>query len=999
MFEHADHLLELDGTLRSRLEQLLLDFDCGWDQGRLATAAQELAAEDPIRRSALIGMVQIDLEKQWKRKRQPIVEEYLTRYPELRAGGMVPVDLLRAEFEVRLQFHDAPRLEDYRRRFPAEADTLQRCMAQLAADGSRDSAVATLPLTDRASTNPGTPVAMPPPARQTQRGASDPPATGLQEARFSRADAPVPHAPRSLPAQFGRYRIIRPLGKGGMGAVYLAHDSALDREVALKVPHFDPDDGPMVLERFQREARAAAALQHPNICPVFDVGIIDGVHYFTMGYVEGKTLSEVLSLEGPLTPSRIARLVHRMAVALEKAHAAGIIHRDLKPSNVLLDKAGEPILTDFGLARRVGRVDAGLSRQGMLLGTPAYMSPEQAAGDLAAVDHRSDVWALGVILYELLTGRVPFDGPAQVVLGRILYSDPAPPSGLRPGVDARLEAICLRAMARKREDRFADMHELAAALSGWLDARSSAPESAVSPAEDEEKQPTLADTPAPAGNSPRRRRGLVVGLAAAALLLGIVLYVATDNGTIRIELNDPEAKVTVKVDGGDVTVAGLGSPLKLRAGPHHLEISGANFTTESRSFVVRRGANPVLKIELVPREQPAIRDDSDKKPGDVPIDPKKVPLPQFVTNKDVKFVRALPGATGIVRCLSFARDGKSLASGGEDKWVCLWNVRPGGLPDRKVGRLTYPVLGVVFSDDGKLLVAAGALGDKREVIVWELPGGKERSVLRWSEKNERCNWFALAVAPRGTMLAVAGPYDAKTRVWDLTALDQKPAALTETSWQQSLDHPAYALLFSEDGERLVSGWCAAGKEHVEMWDLKKRHLYRKNDGGPPHAGSISGGEPEKRGFLTYLSDVGQLGIIANLQWVSTEGQVQAWAPNAGPLRPLHLPGPRGPIGLLAAYSDLVEMGKVLIATTDSLPDGRVALWWSNYPYLPIVFAAHDKRVQALAVDPEGGLLATVAAGEVKLWSVPGGRFSGGPPRQEKPLPLPPPDGAQTPARI
>ena len=181
--------------------------------------------------------------------------------------------------------------------------------------------------------------------------------------------------PKNLPAPFGRYRLLRLLGQGGMGRVYLAHDSQLDRSVALKIPSLSPEDGPKVLERFYREARAAAVLNHPNICPVYDVGEIDGIPYLTMAYVEGKSLGAFASAPRSIAQRQVALLVRKLALGLAEAHKRGVIHRDLKPAIVMIDGRSEPIVMDFGLAGRRRPGDVRLTQMGDIMGTPAYMPP------------------------------------------------------------------------------------------------------------------------------------------------------------------------------------------------------------------------------------------------------------------------------------------------------------------------------------------------------------------------------------------------------------------------------------------------------------------------------------------------------------------------------------------------------------------------------------------------------------------------------------------------
>lgn len=276
-----------------------------------------------------------------------------------------------------------------------------------------------------------------------------------------------PNAPS--PVRFGRYELLRLLGQGGMGEVHLAHDTLLQRTVALKLPKF-ADDHPVHRERFFREARAAAVLTHPNICPVYDVGEIDGRPYLTMAYIEGPTLSQHLRDVGPLPCADAARLIATVAGAMQHAHSHGILHRDLKPSNILLNAAGEPIVMDFGLAFRFD-ADTGerLTQQGLVVGTPAYMPPEQVNGQ--TMGPTADVYSLCVVLYEMLTGRVPFQGALGQVLAHVEHTAPTPPSQLRPEIDWAAEAICLKGLAKSPAKRFADMATLARTLDDYTAGR------------------------------------------------------------------------------------------------------------------------------------------------------------------------------------------------------------------------------------------------------------------------------------------------------------------------------------------------------------------------------------------------------------------------------------------------------------------------------------------------------------------------------------------------
>jgi TPR repeat protein/serine/threonine protein kinase len=270
-----------------------------------------------------------------------------------------------------------------------------------------------------------------------------------------------------VPARVGRYVVRAVLGEGAFGRVYHAFDPQLHRDVAVKVPHPGALT-PGLRERFLREARATATVRHPNVCPIHDVGTDGDLPYLVMHFIPGGTLAGLLARRpAPFPPATAAAVVRKLALGVAAAHAKGVLHRDLKPANVLWDAANREVLvTDFGLARVGG--EAPLSRTGDILGTPAYMSPEQGRGRPDEVGPPTDVYSLGVILYRLLTGAVPFQGSVMEVLAQAQFNDPAPPSAVRPGLDPAIDAICLKAMARKPADRYASANEFAGALADYL---------------------------------------------------------------------------------------------------------------------------------------------------------------------------------------------------------------------------------------------------------------------------------------------------------------------------------------------------------------------------------------------------------------------------------------------------------------------------------------------------------------------------------------------------
>jgi predicted Ser/Thr protein kinase len=315
----------------------------------------------------------------------------------------------------------------------------------------------------------------------------------------------------SIPKTVGKYQVLGAIGKGGMGEVFKAYQADLRRNVAIKTLLSGEQATPEFLERFQREARTAAKLSHPNIVPIYDIGAEGKLHYIVMEYVEGRSLKQLLD-EKKLDPEKSLRIAYTVARALQFAHEQKIVHRDVKPANLIIDKQGRVKVLDFGLARSLD--GKGLTASSVMVGTPYYMSPEQAFGAPEELDHRTDLYSLGAVLYEMLTGRPPFEGGTVLaILRKIEDEDPQP-----PGISARVDAVVMKALAKDRDRRYQSAAEMAEAIRGCIDAPIPT-----------ERQVVAAPTPAPAAHRPRPavfqvpRRAVWVGAGVLAAAFALTL--------------------------------------------------------------------------------------------------------------------------------------------------------------------------------------------------------------------------------------------------------------------------------------------------------------------------------------------------------------------------------------------------------------------------------------------------------------------------------------------
>ena len=367
-------------------------------------------------------------EAAWSRSQRPTIEDDLPPDPGPLRDALA-FELIALELELRRNAGERPTTAEYLTRFSDQADAIARAFAGM------------LPTSEPAT---------------TARDSETMPRTGATE-------APLPDQIRV----FGDYELLGEIARGGMGIVYRARQVSLNRPVALKMILAGQFANDMDVKRFRLEAEAAAGLDHPGIVPIYEIGQHLDQHYFSMGFVEGSSLAQKVA-DGPLPSREAARLVREVAEAIQYAHERGVIHRDLKPQNVLLDQNGRPRVTDFGLAKKV-ESDADLTASGAVMGTPSYMPPEQASGDIHALGPSADIYSLGAVLYCLLTGRPPFQSASLMeTLLQVRQREPVAPRELNSAVDRDLETICLKCLQKEIPRRYASAQDLAKDLGRWL---------------------------------------------------------------------------------------------------------------------------------------------------------------------------------------------------------------------------------------------------------------------------------------------------------------------------------------------------------------------------------------------------------------------------------------------------------------------------------------------------------------------------------------------------
>jgi WD40 repeat protein/serine/threonine protein kinase len=738
----------------------------------------------------------------------------------------------------------------------------------------------------------------------------------------------------------GKYRLMQRVGAGGMGSVYLCEHVLMKRRVALKVLPASHAEDKAALDRFYREARAVAALDHPNIVRAHDIDREDKLHFLVMEYVDGSSMQDIVKRFGPMDATRAAHYIAQAACGLQHAHEAGIVHRDIKPGNLLVDRTGTVKILDMGLARFFHDDRDELTKQydkSSVLGTADYLAPEQAL-DSHAVDIRADIYSLGATLYYLLSGQSPFqDGTVTQKLIWHQVREPKPIGDVRRDVPAELSAVMKQMMAKKPEDRYQTPLEVVDALAAFT-------QTAIAPPPPEEM---------PYDN----RGGMADASRSVAGARGIRTLRPAGNGGPRTRDGGSGRTDTEFPVEGDSTVPGR-TPRRGRVGSN----SRIQRFNDADAFTSTALAGRWLPPDVAHRRRQRVwvliaatcvmtllgyggvliwavtRHTAARPPDHGTQQPaQQKPLPALLAEQPVGLLRTFEGHTAAVAGVAFGPDGKFAVTASLDGSGRLFDLN-NGKSFRTLGGHTDKVNALAFPPSGVALLTASS---DKTVRQWNLSSGAD--VHRFTRHD--CPVLALACSPDGKRVASAGE-DGVVILWEL-------GTGTELLRFKGHTGPVRAVAFAPDGQRLLTG---GADKTVRLWNCDSGGEIRQLDG---HTGEVLA--------VAFAAD----GIHAASG--GADKQILVWDTDQGKAV-LKVAGHAGAVAALAFTPD----GRYLVSASD---DQTVRLWESATGYELHRFVGHSQGVTSLAVSADGRLLLSGCKdGTARLWGLP--RFAQGAPLGE-----------------
>ncbi len=890
-----------------------------WRQGERVDVAEFLAGFACLGPTEMVAVLLIDQRERWQVGERIPTENYLRRYPGLAADAEAVVELAYGEFLVREENGEQPTLAEYQGRFPSHQERLgQQVDLHRVLQGQSASAEGTSSVLD---------------ANRTTAEPASPRESGIPE---------VPG-----------YEILEVLGRGGMGVVYKARQVKANRLVALKMILAGSHAGAADRTRFHTEAEAIARLQHANIVQVYEVGENDGKPFFSLEFCGGGSLEK--KLHGtPLPPREAAALVETLAQAMQAAHGQHIIHRDLKPANVLLTAEGVPKITDFGLAKKLD--EAGQTQSGAIMGTPSYMAPEQAGGKTAEIGRLVDVYALGAILYECLTGRPPFKAATALdTIRQVINDEPVPPTHLQTRTPRDLETICLKCLQKEARKRYPTAGELADDLRRFLGG-----------------EPVVAR---PVGRLERGwrwcRRNPVVATMTTSLVL-LLAVIAVGGGVLSLNLGVALEDARKKQADAEAAERGqreqtLEALLAEARAKRYSGRVGQCFETlaairkavalarelEKPAAVFDDLRNLAVAALALPDFQEAAKTWDGWPAGSFGLDFDPVALRLYARGdqqgnvtvrrlEDDTEVARLPGL-GRTRAIHFGADGRSLllhdpGSGALDRWVI------GGPPPERVATVTNDAcLWQQSRDGGRLLVVHNPEGGPRSRLeVIDVPSRQLLLAYDWPTPDGYKTVWRAALSPDGRWLALAdGAYSApganRVVLFDIDRGKQADTLL----------NPGTALMpgWHPDSRTLaVSDWNSGS---IYVWDVPSKKLLRT-------LGDLKGGEP-----LLALSPSGQL-LAGKSNWWG--GQV-FWHPHTGKplLRTYAGYNPSATVQDGRLYEVAIDKTRVTLRTAEPSPVFRTLV--------PDPAGPPVSDCRYVTVNPDGRLLALGHTNGVSLFDL------------------------------